>query len=342
MKRERFGSVNGCPIELITLENSRIATTILNYGGVIQSLWVKDRSDNVRDVVLGFSEPELYFNQNYYVGTVIGRCANRIKGGSFELNGQTYILEKNEGDNHLHGGSNGFWNVPFAVTDVAEDFVTLRYISLEGDAGYPGELDVWITFALSERALVIEYTAVSTRDTVVNLTHHSYFNLEKNHKGTILDETIKLYADAFTEIDDSCSCTGRILSVDGTPFDCREGVRIGDCVSANDDQMKKGDGFNHNYVLTKGRGVFGPVAEVISSDGLLAMRVESDQPGVQVYSGNYLDGSLTGKYGERYQKYAGVCIETQNYPDAIHFPQFPSPILMKGKIYQSKTRYSFS
>lgn len=341
MRREQIGSVNGCTVERVVLENSRLSAAILSYGGVIQSLRVKDRAGEVRDVVLGFSSLEDYVDQGYYIGSVIGRCANRISGASFEIGGQTFRLEANEGPNHLHGGSKGFWNVPFEVMDAGEDFVTLRYVSLDGDGGYPGELDTRITFSLSETALRIDYTAVGSRDTVVNLTHHSYFNLEKDHKGNILDETLMLYADAFTEIDDACSSTGRILPVEGTPFDCRKGTRIGDRVFAADDQMKKGTGFNHNYVLSKAQGAFGPVAEVTSSDGLLTMRVESDQPGVQVYSGNYLDGSLTGKNGERYQPFAGLCLETQTYPDAIHFAHFPTPLLPQGKLYQRKTRFSF-
>lgn len=341
MKREQIGSVNACKVERVILENSRIAAVIFSYGGVLQSLKVKDRAGKTRDVVLGFSDFADYLDQGFYIGTVIGRCANRISGASFDIGGQAFSLEANEGPNHLHGGSHGFWNVSFEVLDAAEDFVTLRYLSPDGDGGYPGQLDTRITFSLTETALRIDYTAVSNRDTVVNLTHHSYFNLEKDHRGNILDETLTLYADAFTEIDDACSSTGRILSVEGTPFDCRQGARIGDRVFAEDSQMKKGSGFNHNYVLEKPLGTFGPVAEVTSSDGLLTMRVESDQPGVQVYSGNYLDNSLTGKNGEVYQPFAGLCLETQTYPDAIHFPHFPSPLLPQGKIYQRKTRFSF-
>lgn len=341
MKREHLGVVGSCAVERIVLENQQMSAAILSFGGVIQSLRVLDAAGVCRDVVLGFSDWKNYVDQGYYIGTVIGRCANRISGASFDIGGQTCVLEANEGENHLHGGSHGFWNTPFSVEAAGEDFVTLRCLSPDGDGGYPGVLDVRITYSLSGRALSIDYTAASDRDTIVNLTHHSYFNLEGRHDETILDETLTLHADAFTEIDDACASTGRILPVEGTPFDCRQGVRIGQRVGAENEQMKKGSGFNHNFVLSKPAGTFGPVARVTSADGLLTMRVESDQPGVQVYSGNYLDGSLTGKQGERYQQFSGLCLETQDYPDAVHFPHFPSVLLKAGQLYHRRTRFAF-
>lgn len=341
MKRERLGMIGSCAVERIVLENQRLSAAILSFGGVIQSLRALDAAGAYRDVVLGFSDWKDYVDQGYYIGTVIGRCANRISGASFAIGEKTYMLEANEGENHLHGGSRGFWNTPFSVEAAGEDFVTLRCVSPDGAGGYPGTLDTRITYSLSERALRIDYTAVSDRDTIVNLTHHSYFNLEGRHDGTILDETLTVYADAFTQIDDACASTGQILPVEGTPFDCRKGVRIGQRVGAEDEQMKKGSGFNHNFVLSKPAGVFGPVAQLTSADGQLTMRVESDQPGVQVYSGNYLDGSLTGKRGERYQRFSGLCLETQDYPDAVHFPHFPPVMLKAGQMYHRQTRFAF-
>lgn len=341
MERKQIGTCEGRPVERVTLRNGQITAVILSFGGVLQILKVRDRGGACRDVVLGFADWASYVNQNFFIGAVIGRCANRISGASFDLHGETSHLEANEGKNHLHGGSRGFWNVPFQVAAVGEEFVTLRYLSPDGEGGYPGRLDASVTFSISGGALTIAFAASSDRDTVVNLTHHTYFNLEKDHAGTVNGEKLTLFADRFTEIDDACSSTGRILPVEGTPFDCRAGALIGERISAQDSQMKKGSGFNHNFVLSKPQDVFGPVAEVVSSDGLLAMRMESDQPGVQVYGGNYLDGTLTGKYGERYQQFSGLCLETQCYPDAIHFPQFPSPVLKAGARYQRKTTFAF-
>ena len=289
MKRETIGEVRGRPVDRVVLENERLSAVILSFGGVLQSLWVKDPVLGRRDVVLGFARLEDYVDQGYYVGAVIGRCANRIRGASF---------------------------------------------TIDGGAGDP--------FPLRGPALEIEYLAAGTRDTVVNLTHHSYFNLEKDHAGDITGERLTLFADAVTEIDESCSCTGGIFSVEGTPFDFRQGARIGERIFSEDAQMQKGSGLNHNYVLSKPLGAFGPVAEVVSSDGLLSMRVESDQPGVQVYGGNYLDGSLTGKNGESYRRFAGLCLETQDYPDAVHWAHFPSTLLKSGRLYQRRTRYSFA
>ncbi len=342
MKRETIGEVRGRPVERVVLENERLSAVILSFGGVLQSLWVKDPVLGRRDVVLGFARLEDYVDQGYYVGAVIGRCANRIRGASFTIDGRACALEANEGPNHLHGGSRGFWNLPFEVAGAGEEFVTLRHLSPDGAGGYPGELDTRITFSLRGPALEIEYLAAGTRDTVVNLTHHSYFNLEKDHAGDITGERLTLFADAVTEIDESCSCTGGIFSVEGTPFDFRQGARIGERIFSEDAQMQKGSGLNHNYVLSKPLGAFGPVAEVVSSDGLLSMRVESDQPGVQVYGGNYLDGSLTGKNGESYRRFAGLCLETQDYPDAVHWAHFPSTLLKSGRLYQRRTRYSFA
>ena len=300
MTEEMIGIIDGHAVEKIVLENKFLAVTILSFGGVIQSLRVKDRAGAYRDAVLGFSNLENYINQEYYIGTLIGRCANRIGGAAFEIGGQRVSLEANEGTNHLHGGSKGFWNVPFDVVEVGEDFVTLGYVSPDGDGGYPGRLDTRVTYSVSGAALTLDYAAACDHDTIVNLTHHSYFNLEKSHTGDITGEILTLYADQFTEIDDACASTGRILHVENTPFDFRQGDYIGDRIFSQDDQMRKGSGLNHNYILDKPLGTFGKAAEVVSSDGLLTMRVESSMPGVQVYSGNYLDDSLTGKNGESY------------------------------------------
>ena len=341
MKREVIGAVAGSPVEKILLENKEISAEILSFGGIIQRLQVKDRKGSYRDVVLGFSDWNRYVNQEYYIGAVIGRCANRIGGASFILDEKSYHLEANEGSNHLHGGSQGFWNVPFEVQLAGDDFVTLHRISPDGEAGYPGTLDVQITYSISFRALTIDYLASGDQSTVVNLTHHSYFNLEEHHEGDITGEWLTVFADRFTEIDDVCSSTGKILDVAGTPFDLRDGARIGERIFDSHEQMKKGSGLNHNYVLSKPFGSFGKVAELLSSDQQLAMRVESSLPGVQVYTGNYLDGTLVGKRGEHYRPFAGLCLETQYYPDAVHFPDFPSPILIAGKLYQEKTRFTF-
>ena len=323
------------------LEGERLSASVLSFGGVIQSLCVKDRSGAYRDVVLGFSDWTSYVDQGYYLGAVIGRCANRIGGASFHLDGIDYQLEANEGRNHLHGGSNGFWNLPFEVLHAGEDFVTLRRISPDGEAGYPGTLEVQITYSISGGALTIDYAAAGDRTTVVNLTHHSYFNLEKDHTGDITGERLTVFADQFMEINDTCAATGRLLDVTGTPFDLRQGAPIGDRIFDSHPQMQKGSGLNHNYVLSKPPASFGSVAEVRASDGQLAMRVESSLPGVQVYTGNYLDGSLTGKRGETYRPFAGLCLETQYYPDAVHFPDFPSPVLAAGALYRARTRFCF-
>ena len=341
MTREQIGTADGHTVERITLQDAEICAVILSFGGVIQSLRVKDRQGNERDVVLGFSDVESYLNQEYYIGTVIGRCANRIGGANFTLDGRQYQLEANEGANHLHGGSKGFWNVPFEVISAGRDFVTLQRTSPDGESGYPGTLNTQITYSLSGKSLTIDYTASSDQDTVVNLTHHSYFNLEKDHTGDILGERLTVFADQFTEIDEACSSTGTILDVANTPFDLREGKLIGQCVADDHEQMRRGSGLNHNYILSKPLDTLGNVAKVVSSDGQLAMQVTSTLPGVQVYTGNYLDGSLTGKNGEAYGRFGGVCLETQYYPDAVHFSAFPSPVLRAGSLYHHKTQFSF-
>ncbi|MBL8173156.1 MAG: galactose mutarotase [Bryobacterales bacterium] len=318
-------------IELYTLQNSNgLRARFTTYGGILLSLHVPDRDGKPRDVVLGFDSIDPYLQPHPYFGCIVGRCANRIAGGDLELNGIPVHLTRNRAPHHLHGGARGFDKAVWEAEATAGALV-LRYTSPDGEEGYPGECRVTVTYTLTEtNALRIDYEAVSDKDTIVNLTNHSYFNLSLNDD--ILDHRIRIAADAYTPVDGDTIPTGEIRHVAGTTFDLRKTVRIGDVL---------GKGFDHNFVLDRaGEGlVF--AARVDAPDTGIGMEVWTTEPGVQFYTANFLDGSITGKGGRTYWRHAGLCLETQHFPDAPHHAHFPTITLRAGARYRSTTEYRF-
>jgi len=340
MNKSIFGAVGGKEVYLYHLVNDFMEVSITNYGAIVQSILVPDKDGLKRDVVMGYDNLKDYIDQKYYFGCIIGRCANRITNAAFKLNGITYYLEKNEGNNHLHGGSKGFWNQLWEVEDEKENAVTLSYISKDGEEGYPGEVKTKVKYTLTGQRLCIEYEATTDRDTIINLTNHSYFNLSGDFSKTIENHVVSIDADYFTEINEKCASTGKILPVEGTAFDLRNGVLIKERLFSTEQQMVYGMGFNHNFVLNNQNRGMRKVATAIDLQSSRQLNIWTDRPGLHFYTGNYLNG-ITGKKGDRYKQYGGFCFETQNYPDAINFRHFPSPILKAGEVFRSTTIFEF-
>ncbi len=338
IKREIFGTLpDGRTAELFTLTNSHgLVAKVTNLGTIITELHVPDRNGQLGDVVLGFDKLEGYLADHPYFGCTVGRFANRIAGGRFDLDGKTYKLAVNNGPNHLHGGIEGFskklWDAQ--TSDRAVEFF---YRSPDGEEGYPGNMDVRVSMELSDaNELRLDYRATTDQATILNLTNHSYFNLAG--RGTVLDHELKLGARAFTPADENLIPTGEIRPVAGTPMDFTRPTPIGSRFSALGGSPA---GYDHNFVIDdpgKGPRFAAWVREPQSGRVLEAWTTE---PGVQLYTANFLDGSLTGKGGQRYIQHCGFCLETQHYPDSIHKPQFPSVILRPGAVYTQTTIYRF-
>jgi len=324
---------------------------VTNYGGIILSLEVPGR-DGTEDVVLGFDSlggylSDAYAASNPYFGALIGRYGNRIDEAQFRLSGKTYTLDANNGPNHLHGGEPGFdervWRAePFETPDSVG--VVLRYVSPDGEEGYPGRLESEVTYTLTgDNALVIDYRATTTEATPVNLTQHSYFNLDGAGDGTILDHELMIDAESFTPVDSTLIPTGEFRPVAGTPFDFREPTPIGARINGENRQLGIARGYDHNFVLARqDRDSLHLAARLYDPDSGREMEVLTTEPGLQFYSGNFLDGSLVGKSGAPYEKHAGLALETQHFPDSPNQPEFPSTILRPGEIYTSQTVYRFS
>jgi len=339
----------GCskPKEMITLKNAPgMEVRVVPYGGIVTSIRVPDRNGRFDDVVLGYDDAEGYRRNNGpYMGAIIGRYANRIAKGMFMLDGQIYQLATNNGPNHLHGGNKGFDKVVWQ----AEEFrnadgagVLLRYTSADGEEGYPGTLKVQVTYTLSDtNELIIDYVATTGKATPVNLTHHSYFNLT-GATHDVLDHELTIDADRYTPIDPTSIPTGEIAPVEGTPFDFRQPTSIGARIQQDNEQLRNGKGYDHNFVLNRqGEGLV-HAAHVYDPSSGRVIDVSTTEPGVQFYSGNFLDGSIKGKSGRVYQQRFGFCLETQHFPDSPNRPQFPSTILRPGVDYRSRTVYAFS
>jgi len=330
--------------ELFTLKNRHgIEARILSYGGIVASLLAPDRNGRFADVVLGLDPPRDYRNRHPFFGALIGRCANRIAQARFTLHGTEYKLAANNGPNSLHGGVNGFDKRVWQVLSASWSSLDLQYVSADGEEGYPGTLIATARYSLTEdNALAIEYSAqVAGSDTVVNLTNHSYFNLSGESGGDVLDHELQINAERFTPIDGTLIPTGELRSVAATPFDFRQPVRIGERLGQDDEQLRCGKGYDHNFALGEpwqmrlaarvGHGASGRVMDVFT-----------DQPELQFYSGNNLNGTQGGKGGTPYQRWAGFCLETQHYPDSPNHPEFPSTLLRPGETFKSATRYQFS
>ncbi len=338
---------DGTPITLYTLRNSKGAeATICNYGGVVTTLKMPDRNGNYSDVVLGFDNLNDYLKGDPFFGALIGRYGNRIAKGHFVLDGTEYTLPINNAPNSLHGGDKGFDKVVWQATphpSSSAPSLELTYVSKDGEEGYPGNLSVKAVYTLTrDNGLKLEFTATTDKDTVVNLTHHSYFNLAG--QGNVLNHVVMINADKFTPVDSTLIPTGELKPVDGTPFDFRTPTAIGARIGQNDEQLKFGNGYDHNWVLNNYTGVGGVrlAARVYEPTSGRVLEVFSDQPGLQFYSGNFLDGTLKGKGGWVYQFRNAFCMEPQHFPDSPNKPSFPSTELKPGQVYHSTIEYRFS
>jgi len=334
----------GTPVEIYTLSDGAYEARIATYGGIVVSLKTPDRNGKSADVVLGFDDVDGYvanFNgpSDAYFGAIIGRYANRIAHGSFTLDGQKYSLPKNNGENTLHGGPHGFNNIVWKAKPVVNG-VELRYRSKDGEAGFPGNLTATVRYTLVKGDLRIEYSATTDKTTVVNLTNHSYFNLAG--QGDILKHELTLHASRFTPVDAGLIPTGQWKAVESTPFDFRKPTAVGARINSDDTQLHLGRGYDHNWVLDSKSGQLAEAAEVYDPSSGRVLKVLTDQPGIQFYSGNFLDGSIKGKGGTPDVLHAALCLETQHFPDSPNHPDFPSTELKPGERYHTVTIYSFS
>jgi len=329
------------PIPSYTLAGADgLEARILSFGGILASLYVPDRYGAPADVLLGFDNVDAYRDEHPYFGALIGRYANRIAGGRFVLHGQSYTLARNNGPNHLHGGAAGFDKADWHVAEQSPSQLRLTHRSPDGDEGYPGTLDVEVTYTLSDHALRIDYTATTDRPTVLNLTNHAYFNL--GTADTILDHRLQLNASSFLPVDATLMPSGELRPVAGTAFDFREPTAIGARLGEPDEQLRRaGDGYDHCWVLDRDGPGLVHAAQVYEPHSGRVMDVFTTQPGVQFYCGTQLDGSISGKHGRVYRKYAGLCLETQHFPDSPNRPEFPSTELAPGESYRHTTIYSF-
>ena len=347
IEKRSFGNVDGKEVWLFTFKNSSgMKASITNYGATVVTLLVPDRNGKLEDVVLGYDKLEGYLEDSPYFGAIVGRYGNRIAKGRFSINGQEYKLATNNNENHLHGGIKGFDKVVWDAETVEEGNsigLKLTYLSKDNEEGYPGNLKVTATYWLTEdNELKIDYYATTDKATPVNLTNHSYFNLAGQGNGTILEHELMLNADRFTPVDASLITTGELQPVAGTPMDFRTPIKIGARIDNDDQQIKYGGGYDHNWIINKQNSPLALAAKLFEPSTGRVMEVLTTEPGIQFYSGNFLDGSLTGKDGKVYKYRYGLCLETQHYPDSPNKPEFPSCILEPGKTYQTTTVYRFS
>ncbi len=346
--KEIFGSsIEGIPVYIYTLTNSKGAIVrITNYGAIVQSIYMPDRNGKLGDVVLGYDSLDQYIKNNPYFGAIVGRYGNRIKNGRFTLNGKSYQLTINNGNNSLHGGINGFDKKVWKVEEVKSKLgpaLKLTYHSKDGEEGYPGNLTLSVTYTLTNKnELKIDYYATTDKETILNPTHHSYFNLTANPENTILNHVLMINADKFTPIDSEFIPTGELRSVANTPMDFRKPTAIGLRINDNDTQLKNGKGYDHNFVLNNYNGKVRKAATVFDPSSGRLMEVFTDQPGIQFYSGNFLDGTIKGKNGIVYNHRTGLCLEAQHFPDSPNEKKFPSTVLKPGEIYKQTTIYKFA
>lgn len=344
--RETFGSVDGRTVERFTLRGAPgIEAQIITFGGALVSLRAPDRYGRLGDVVVGFDTLSPYLNNPAYIGSLIGRFANRIANGVFSLGGVTYRLARNHGAHHLHGGATGFDKVIWQarpIDSADEPALELTYVSPDGEEGYPGNLSVAVTYTLTaDGALRIDYHAVTDRTTVVNLTNHAYFNL--SGAGTILNHELQLFASHFLPVDASLIPTGEIRAVSGTVMDFTSPTPIGARIHADDDQLRNGlGGYDHTWVIDGAAGELRHAARLVDPGSGRVLDVLTTQPGIHLYTGNSLDGTLTARNGHVLVKHAALCLETQHFPDAPNRPHFPSTVLNPGKTYRHTTVFRLS
>lgn len=343
--RAPFGATkNGQSVEIYTLTNAHgVEMRVMTYGGIIMSLTVPDRNGHFGDVVLGFESLGGYVKDSPYFGAIVGRYGNRIANGRFTLDGHTFTLATNNGPNHLHGGIKGFdkvvWNaVP--GTDANGVSVTLSRTSLDGEEGYPGNLNATVRYTLTDKTeLSIDYRATTDKATPVNLTQHSYFNLADD-SADILGHELTIHAARYTPVDSTLIPTGELASVEGTPFDFRKATLVGARIEVDNAQLKNGGGYDHNWVLDRTGAGLQPAARLVDPKSGRTLDIATTEPGIQFYTGNFL-GGITGKGGRSYARRTGLCLETQHFPDSPNHASFPSTIVQPGQTYSSQTVFTF-
>ena len=326
--------------KLMSANSKGMRAEVCTLGATLVSLFFKDKNGVEKDLVLGYDNPADYLNHTTYFGATVGRNGNRIKNGKFTLNGTEYLLEKNDGENNLHSGSKGLCYKEWEVEKETENSVTLSSVSKDLEQGFPGTMTAKVTYAIGEdNALSIDYEAVSDKDTVANFTNHSYFNLGGHDSGTMVNQKLKLYSSKFTPVDGTLIPTGELRDVKGTPMDFTEFKAIGKEIDAEDEQLKFGGGYDHNFIVD-GKG-YRLMAEAVSEDTGIHMKAYTDAPAVQFYAGNFIKKQV-GKEGCAYDDRHGFCLESQYCPDAVNNPAFESPILKAGETYRTRTVYQFS
>lgn len=349
ISKKSFGkTAEGAEVYLYTLKNAAgMEVAITNFGGTIVSLKVPDRAGKIEDVVLGYDDFNGYLTpKSPYFGATVGRYANRIAKSKFSLDGQEYTVPANDGANSLHGGLKGFdkrvWSAK-EFSDAKGEHLAMNYLSKDGEEGYPGNLTVQVEFTLTSRnQLKIEYSATTDHDTVLNLTNHSYFNLAGQGNGDILKTQLTLFASRFTPVDETLIPNGELRSVAGTPFDFRKPTPIGERIDASDEQLKLGHGYDHNWVLDESSGRLSLAARALDPASGRILEVLTTQPGIQFYTGNFLDGSIHGKGSKPIEHRTGFCLETQHFPDSPNHPKFPTAVLKPGQHFHSTTVFRFS
>jgi aldose 1-epimerase len=347
IQRSTFGkTADGQTIELYTLTNRQgMQAAITNYGGRVVSIRVPDRNGKLADVVLGFDDLQGYLGNNPFFGAIVGRYANRIAKAQFRLDGVEYKLAANNGPNSLHGGLKGFDKRVWTPREISESHPSLEltYLSKDGEEGYPGNLQVKVVYSLSDdNKLKIDYSATTDKDTVLNLSNHSYFNLAGQGNGDILKHILMINADRFTPVDATLIPTGELRKVEGTPFDFRKPTAIGARINQDNQQLEFGKGYDHNFVLNRRGSGLTLAARVTDPESGRVLEVLTTQPGLQFYTGNFLDGTIHGKGGKVYGHRSAFCLETQHFPDSPNHPRFPSTELKPGETYHEVTVFKFS
>lgn len=349
VEKKLFGKLaDGAEVYSYTLRNSKgMEAKIINYGATVVSLTAPDKNGKYSDVVLGYDDIDGYVNGTSYFGAIVGRYGNRIGKGKFKLDDHDYQLTINNGENHLHGGVEGFnkrlWTVVSAEASPIGPTITLKYVSQDGEEGYPGKVELTVAYNLTnENELQINYTGVTDKTTILNPTHHSYFNLNGDPNKTILDHELMIGAENFTPVDAGLITTGKFEKVENTPMDFNKPKKIGKDIDAKYEQLKFGGGYDHNWVLNKHEEKIFKCADLYEPISGRFMEIWTDQPGLQFYSGNFLDGKVKGKNGVMYNYRTGLCLETQCYPDSPNKPEWPSAVLKPGDVYRQTTIYKFT
>jgi aldose 1-epimerase len=335
-------TAEGSPVPIYTLKSGQIEVRVMAYGAKLVSIRTPDRSGKMADIVLGYDSLQDYLNDTKtHFGSVVGRYGNRIGLGKFTLDGKSYQIPVNNGVNALHGGPIGFDQHLWTAHEVPNG-VEFTLVSPDGDMGFPGKLTSHVKYTLEGNTLRLDYSATTEQDTVLNLTNHAYFNLNGDDQGNILNQKIEIKAEKYTPIDSGLIPTGELAPVAGTPLDFRKPEVIGSRISDNFDQLKLGGGYDFNFVLDGQAGTLRPAAIVTDPASGRKMTVETTEPGIQFYSGNFLDGTFTGRHGMKYQQHSGLCLETQHFPDSPNHPDFPSTVLHPGHTFHSTTTFTFS